>query len=467
MTGILASSASRLETLAALVAGLEQEAREATGEARARGSAILDPDGPWFEIGSLRDHDREGADARGGILTGIGAVAGRPVVVAAQPTRGSRWSATAVEKLLRAQEIACRQRLPICYLLDPTAPLASPVDGWLPGGYGPGRALALAAWMRSSRRAAQIAACSGPQGGFSGLLACLAEVGVGPDEPREVRQAIETLPATDRTGCRARSPRPPALGPDALAALLPNDHRRSYDMDELLTGLFDGGEIDEFQPALAREMLCGHAAIDGLQVAVIANRRGVIPTRGAPPRIGGIIYRESASKVAFFIETASRQGLPMLFVHDVSGFMLGVEAEHDGIIRAGAELVEAMATAESPRIALTVNHASGAGYYAMAAQGFEPDFAIAWPTGRIGAMEAESAIAAAHGAALARAGGREGSAPPEVRASIAAMRESFERELGAVHAAARGHVDAIVTPAETRATVSFLFRVAARPRSSH
>ena len=175
----------------------------------------------------------------------------------------------------------------------------------------------------------------------------------------------------------------------------------SYDMHAVLRAIVDDGELDEFQADLAREMICGDARIDGIPVGVIANQRGLIKGRaGEKPRFGGIVYAESAEKVAYFIDRCDRQGIPLLFVQDVSGFMVGPEAEHEGIIRAGARFVEAMATARVPKIVLTVNHASGAGYYAMAGQGFDPDFIFSWPTGRMGVMEGESAVQAVHGPAL-------------------------------------------------------------------
>ena len=174
-------------------------------------------------------------------------------------------------------------------------------------------------------------------------------------------------------------------------------------MRHVLEAVLDGGALDEFQPGVAREMICGHAHIEGWPVAVIANQRGVI--KGRPderPRFGGIVYTGSAEKVAYFIETANRERFPILFVQDVSGFMVGPEAEHSGIIRAGARFVEAMATALVPKLVLTVNHASGAGYYAMAGQGFDPDFILSWPTGRMGVMEGESAVMAVHGPEIER-----------------------------------------------------------------
>ena len=147
-------------------------------------------------------------------------------------------------------------------------------------------------------------------------------------------------------------------------------------------------------------MICGDARINGIPVGIIANQRGLIKGRpGEKPRFGGILYAESAEKVAFFIDRCDRERIPILFVQDVSGFMVGGEAEHEGIIRAGARFVEAMATARVPKIVLTVNHASGAGYYAMAGQGFDPDFIFSWPTGRMAVMEGESAVQAVHGPA--------------------------------------------------------------------
>jgi acetyl-CoA carboxylase carboxyltransferase component len=239
-------------------------------------------------------------------------------------------------------------------------------------------------------------------------------------------------------------------------------------MQHLLDCLLDDGALDEFQPDVAKEMICGHAHLEGWPVAVIVNRRGLV--KGAPgtrPKFGGIVYTESAEKVAFFIETASRERIPLLFVQDVSGFMVGPEAEHSGIIRAGARFVEAMATAVVPKIVLTVNHASGAGYYAMAGQGFDPDFILSWPTGRMAVMEGESAVTAVHGPDIetAKKAGAEPSAA--VQASMDSMREDYEHQLDAKFAAARGYVDAILTPEETRDQLAFLLRTVSNYAGPH
>jgi len=270
---------------------------------------------------------------------------------------------------------------------------------------------------------------------------------------QRIREYVGRLP--HRAAAR-RTHSAPKRDPKDLYELIPADHRMSYDVRAVLECLLDAGRIDEFQPDVAPEMICGHGSIEGRQVALIANSRGVIKgkkTKGEPtqsPKIGGIIYTESAEKVAYFIENADRERIPLLFIQDVSGFMVGTDAEHSGIIRAGARFVEAMATATVPKLVLTVNHASGAGYYAMAGQGFDPDFIVSWPTGRMAVMEGESAIQAVYGADAAK---------PDNAAAVDAMRADYEHQLDAKFAGARGFVDAILTPDETRDTLAFLLEV--------
>jgi acetyl-CoA carboxylase carboxyltransferase component len=201
---------------------------------------------------------------------------------------------------------------------------------------------------------------------------------------------------------------------------------------------------------------------------LIANSRGLLrQSDGSPPRFGGIIYTESAEKVAYFIEVCNRHRTPLLFVQDVSGFMVGAEAEHSGIIRAGARFVEAMATASVPKIVLTINHASGAGYYAMAGQGFDPDFIFSLPTGRMGVMEGDSAVQAIYGTQLDRLK-REGREPDDkLKAEMARVREDYERQLDAKYAAARGFVDAVVAPEELRDALELALRVSGNFDGAH
>jgi acetyl-CoA carboxylase carboxyltransferase component len=244
-----------------------------------------------------------------------------------------------------------------------------------------------------------------------------------------------------------------------LYDVLPADHRLPYEIAEVISRVVDAEDYLEFQPEHAPEILCANARLNGRAIGVIANRRGFLKTASGP-RIGGIVYPESARKVAYFVETAGRHGLPLLYLQDVSGFMVGSEAESQGIIRAGAEMVETMACATVPKILVSLNHSSGAGYYAMASQGFDPNFTFAWPTARIGVMEGDAAVQAVHGRELEelKASGR--AAPPELEARIAQTRADYERWLDARYAAARGHVDALIDPLETRRVLEFAFEAA-------
>jgi 3-methylcrotonyl-CoA carboxylase beta subunit len=477
--------------------------------ARERVAALLDEGGPWLEIGLLVAWDQyDGQAPAAGVVTGLGRVGGRPVVVVANDATvkaGSWWPET-IKKILRAQEIAMRQRIPIIYLVDSAGVNLPYQGGVFPGQYGAARIFFYNSIMRRFLNVPQIAAVMGPCIAGGAYLPALSDVifmvegtsFMGLGGPNLVKgatgqvvdaeslggatthttvSAVAHYRAKDDRECLARireyvarlphasqvtpPPRDPKRDPRQLYDLLPVDHRMSYDVRAVLECLLDAGRLDEFQPDVAPEMICGHGAIEGRQVALIANSRGVIKgnkKKGEPPKIGGIIYTESAEKVAYFIENADRERIPLLFIQDVSGFMVGTEAEHSGIIRAGARFVEAMATATVPKLVLTLNHASGAGYYAMAGQGFDPDFIVSWPTGRMGVMEGESAIQAVYGGDAAK---------PDNAAAVDAMRADYEHQLDAKFAGARGFVDAILTPEETRDTLAFLLEASTEFAGPH
>ena len=486
---------------------------------RERVEQLVDRGAPWFELGLLMAHDRYDGQAPGaGVITGLGVVEGREVVVVANDATvkaGSWWPET-ITKMLRAQEVAMRQRIPIIYLVDSAGVNLPYQGGVFPGQYGAARLFYYNSIMRHFLHVPQIAAVMGScvAGGaylpalsdvifmvegtsFMGLggpnlvkgatgqtvdaetlggarthteLSAVAHYRVAHDAEclTRIRDYVGRLPRHEGMRHRVLPPRPPARPPEDLYDILPQDHRLSYEMRHLLACVLDEGKLDEFQADVAREMICGHGHIEGWPVAVIANQRGVIKARpGERPRFGGIIYTESAEKVAYFIDTASRERIPLLFVQDVSGFMVGPDAEHSGIIRAGAHWVEAMATAVVPKLVLTVNHASGAGYYAMAGQGFDPDFILSWPTGRMAVMEGESAVMAVHGPNIDRAQKSKQPLPAEKQAAIESMRADYEQQLDARFAAARGFVDAIVTPEETRDHLAFLLSVTANYAGPH
>jgi len=530
-SGPAAKQATRLRELTEQLVQLETRLRSGGGTekidrqhqqgkltARERIQLLLDKDSYSQEIGLLVAYDQYDGGAPGaGVVTVVGRVEGREVVIVANDATvkaGSWWPET-IKKILRAQEIAMRSRVPIIYLVDSAGVNLPYQGGVFPGQYGASRIFYYNSIMRRYLKVPQISAVMGPciAGGaylpalsdiiimvegtsFMGLgganlvkgatgqtidnetlggarthneLSGVAHYRVADDQTciEKIREFVSELPRpsdVQTSECTAKPLRPA----EALYDIIPEDHRQPYDVRKLLECLLDDGHLDEFQADYAKEMITGHARICGIQVGVIANHRGMVRTPGGkPPRFGGIIYTESAEKVAYFIETCNRHQTPLLFVQDVSGFMVGPDAEHSGIIRAGAGFVEAMATAIVPKIVLTVNHASGAGYYAMAGQGFDPDFIYSWPTGRMGVMEGDAAVQAVFGSQLEKLK-RNGESPDAaLTAEMDKVRETYDMELDAKYAAARGFVDAVITPETTRAALELSLRTAQNYSGPH
>ena len=477
---------------------IEKQHRSGKLTARERIAKLIDPGARFLEIGLLIAYDAyDGQAPAAGVVTGIGKIEGRPAVIVANDAtvKAGAWWPETITKILRAQEVAMRNRVPIVYLVDSAGVNLPYQDGIFPGQYGAGRIFFYNSLMRRKLRVPQIAAVMGPCIAGGAYLPALSDVilmventsfmGLGGpnlvkgatgqsidqeslggahlhnatsgvahylaknDEDcldmirvrfRQFPSAVPALPLTE-----------PAKSSESIYEVLPADHRLPYEMEDVLFRIFDREDFSEFQSEFAPEMLCANARLKGHPVAAIANRRGFLK-----PRIGGIIYTETARKVAYFVELANRSGTPIIYVQDVSGFMVGSEAESEGIIRAGAEMVEAMSCAEVPRIVLTINHASGAGYYAMGGQGFDPNFTFSWPTARIGVMEGESAVKALYGS----------NPGPDLAEAIQRTRADYERWLDAKYAAARGHCDALIDPKDTREVLALVLEVTLhRPRA--
>lgn len=470
--------------------------------ARERIDLLFDEDSYQQEIGLLVAYDEyKGQAPAAAVVTSVGKIYGRECVVVANDAtiKAGAWYPETIKKILRAQEIAMRNRVPIIYLVDSAGVNLPYQGGVFPGQYGAARIFYYNSLMRKYLKVPQIAAVMGMCVAGGAYLPALSDVilmvegtsfmGLGganlvkgatgqtidnetlggamthnaisgvahyrtKDEKEcleKIRQLVSELPQKEQTRVSIIEPKNAKNKADKLYDFLPEDHRAPYDVYEILNCIVDEGKIDEFQADYAKEMICGTARINGILVGIIANSRGMVKGKpGKPPKFGGIVYTESAEKTAYFIENCNRHGTPILFIQDVSGFMVGADAEHSGIIRAGAHFVEAMATAIVPKLVLTINHASGAGYYAMSGQGFDPDFIFSLPTGRMGVMEGDSAVSAIFGTQLEKLK-KEGKEPDEtLKAEMEKVRQTYERELDAKHAAARGLVDAIVTPENLR-----------------
>ncbi len=493
---------------------IDKQHKDGKLTARERIGLLIDSGTQFLEIGLLIAYDLYDSQAPGaGVVTGVGKIEGRPAVIVANDAtvKAGAWWPETITKILRAQEVAMRNRVPIVYLVDSAGVNLPLQDGIFPGQYGAARIFYYNSLMRRRLRIPQISAVMGPCIAGGAYLPALSDVVVMVDKtsfmglggPNLVKGAVGQITDTETLGgarmhttisgvahYRAADdeeclrlirqqfrhmPGPPAVlkgepprsSEDGLYDVLPADHRLPYRMEDVLDRVLDGDECLEFQPDHAPEFLCASARLCGRNIGVIANRRGFQKTPSGP-RVGGIVYPESARKVAYFVENAQRRNLPLLYVQDVSGFMVGVDAETEGIIRAGAEMVETMACATVPKIVLTLNHASGAGYYAMAGQGFDPNFTFSWPTARIGVMEGDSAVGAIFGPELDRLKAAGQPVPAELEDKIAGTRADYDRWLDAKYAAARGHCDALIDPKDTRRILAFAFEVAcATPHTEH
>ena len=484
--------------------------------ARERTAQLIDPGSSLLELGLLVAWDQyDGKAPAAGVVTALGTIAGRPVAIVANDSTvkaGSWWPET-VPKMVRMQQVAMRCRIPIVYLVDSAGVNLPFQESVFPGKYGGARIFYNNSLMRRALKVPQISAVMGPciAGGaylpalsdviimvegtsFMGLggpnlvkgaigksvdaetlggaathteLSGVAHYKVANDQEciELMRQRIADLPraahkASNEAGDKGSEP---LLDPDEIDSVLPVDPRLPYDMLEIVHRVVDAEGFVEFMAGHAPEVLCANARVGGRPVGLIANRRGFL-RQGDKTRIGAIIYTESARKISHFVETCDRQGLPLVYLQDVTGFMIGPEAEQSGIIRAGAEMVESMACARVPKIVVTVNHAGGAGYYAMAGQGFDPDFIFSWPTARVGVMESESAVQALYAAELARLEKACEPVGEELAAAMSATRADYERYLDPKWSAARGFVDAVIEPRTTRDVIASCLAATAHAR---
>jgi acetyl-CoA carboxylase carboxyltransferase component len=520
-----AARETQMRSLMEQLRGLEQNLREGGGPARIakqhkagklvareRIDKLIDSGTTFLELGLLVAFDRyDGKAPAAGVVTGLGLIHGRPVAIMANDStvKAGAWWPETVPKIVRIQQAAMRCRIPIVYLVDSAGINLPFQESIFPGQYGGARIFYNNSLLRRVLRVPQIAAVMGPCIAGGAYLPALSDTMImvegtsfmGLGGPNLVRGAIgqsvdaETLggadmhtsvsgvaqyKAKDDAEClemirhqvrelpapsqeRPHKSTPPLLDEDGLYGVLPADHRLPYDIQEVIFRIFDSEGYLEFMAGYAHEVLCANARLAGRSVGLIANRRGFL-RQGKEARIGAIIYTESARKVSQFVETCDRNGQPLIYLQDVTGFMVGLDAERSGIIRAGAQMVETMACARVPKIVVTLNHASGAGYYAMAGQGFDPDFIFSWPTARVGVMEGESAVQALFAVEIERLKQAGEAMGDELQESIDRTRADYERSLDAKHSAARGYTDAIIDPRQTRQVLDLCLQATATAR---
>jgi acetyl-CoA carboxylase carboxyltransferase component len=286
-----------------------------------------------------------------------------------------------------------------------------------------------------------------------------------PDDPHcieRIRTLAGTLAPAPAPPFRRDAPEPPRFAAEDLAGLVPSDPLQEYDVREVVARLVDASAFTEYRAEYGGTLFCGFARIDGWSVGIVANQKRHVREPGRPWEMGGVIYSGSADKAARFILDCNQNRIPLVFLHDVNGFMVGPESEKQGIIRAGAKMVNAVANSVVPKITVILGGSFGAGHYAMCGKAYDPCFIAAWPQARYAVMGAEQAagtITEVRAAASARKG--ESVDRAELEAFHKEVLEKYERETDPLYAASRLWVDAILDPRETREFLSLALEAAA------
>jgi len=449
---------------------------------RERVERLLDPGSPFLEIGQLAAHgEYEGEVPGAGIVAGIGRVSGRQVMIACNDAtvKGGTYYPLSVKKHLRAQEIAAENRLPCIYLVDSGGANLPHQSEVFPDRDHFGRIFFNQANM-SAQGIAQIACVMGfcTAGGAyvpamsdesvivrgqgtiflagpplvkaaTGEEISAEDLGGGELHARKsgvadhlaendehaltiVRDIVSQLPADRAPDIPLLDPRPPKYDADELYGIIPEDVRAPYDVHEVIARIVDGSEFHEFKALYGSTLVCGFAHIWGMPVAILANN--------------GVLFSESAVKGAHFIELACQRRIPLLFLQNISGFMVGGKYEAEGIAKHGAKLVTAVATAQVPKLTVLIGGSFGAGNYGMCGRGYSPRFLFSWPNSRISVMggeQAASVLATVHRDA-------DKWTPEEAEAFKAPIREKFEAEGDPWHATSQLWDDGIIDPAQTR-----------------
>ncbi len=485
--------------------------------ARERIGALCDEGAALFEIGlwaAYGMYDEWGGATSGGVVTGIGQVSGRRVMIVANDATvkaGACFPMT-IKKILRAQAIAGENQLPLVYLVDSSGVFLPMQDEVFPDEDDFGRIFRNNAVL-SARGIPQFAAIMGNcvAGGAylpvlcdtvlmtegSGLYLAgpaLVKAAIGQDVSHEdlggarvhaaisgtidyrepddasclarLRRLIALLPPDAGASASAAQVIPPAREADAIYDLMQTSPSQQYDAREVLRCVLDGGEIDEYRAEYGQTLICGFGRLGGIGVGVVASQRlRFRPSKGGPMQFGGVIYADSADKAARFVMDCNQSRVPLLFVQDVNGFDVGRDAEHSGIIRSGAKLVNAVSNSVVPKITLIAGHSFGAGHYALCGRAFDPRFVFAWPTARYAVMGGSQAARTMLDIQLA-ALKRQGRAvdQQEMAQLNEELRARYERETDIRYAAARLWVDAIIEPARTREVLMEAFDIVTRAR---
>ena len=497
-------------------AGHERQRKMGRLPVRERISHLLDKGSPFFEIGlwaAYKMYEEWGKIPAAGIVAGIGNIAGVPCMIVANDATvkaGAFFPQTA-KKVIRAQRIAFACALPIVYLVDSAGVFLPMQDEIFPDEDDFGRIFRNNSVI-SAAGVPQFAAIMGNcvAGGAylpvlcdkilmtkgSGLYLAgpsLVKAAIGQIVDAEelggaqmhaeisgtvdfhekddasclkrLRSLIALLPEANEleTSEMAKETTKPAKSPDSVYDLISFDGQKQYDVRDLLASVVDANSIDEYKADYGKTIVTAYARVGGRAVGFVANQRLQVRTKKEGIQMGGVIYHDSADKAARFVMDCNQTNLPIIFFQDVTGFMVGRDAEQSGIIRSGAKLVNAVSNSVVPKLTVVVGGSFGAGNYAMCGKAYDPRFIIAWPTARYAVMGAAQASDTVF-AVLARARERDKkSSPEELEELRATVKKNYEEQTDIRYGAARGWVDAIIQPHETRDILIRLLQYVSRP----
>ena len=475
--------------------------------ARERITYLTDKDKPFIEIGAFAGYEmyeEYGGCPAGGTVSGVGYVSGRQCVIVAndQTVKAGAWFPITGKKNLRMQEIAMENRLPIIYIVDSAGVFLPMQDEIFPDKENFGRIFRNNAMM-SAMGITQIAAVTGAcvaggaylpimsdetlmvEGNGSIYLAgpYLVKAAIGETIDSEVlggavthteisgiadykfkteeecldhvKKIMDKLGPVKYAGFNRIEATLPGKNKGEIYGIMSEGNSKPYDMLELIDCITDKNSFDEFKQDYGKTIICGYARVDGWAVGIVANQRLIVKSKKGEMQLGGVIYNDSADKAARFIMNCNQKKIPLVFLQDVTGFMVGSRSEHSGIIKDGAKLVNAVANSVVPKITIIVGNSYGAGNYAMCGKAYDPRFIYAWPTAKIAVMGGDQAAKTMLQIQVAgmKAKGQVVTAEEE-KIILDKITDNYTRQTKPFYAAARLWVDAIIDPSETRRVIS-------------
>lgn len=471
--------------------------------ARERVHALIDPESYFFEIGAFAGfemYEEHGGCPAGGVIIGIGSVCGRQCMIVANDAtvKAGAWFPITGKKNLRAQEIALENRLPIIYLVDSAGVYLPMQDEIFPDKEHFGRIFRNNAKL-SSMGIPQIAAIMGScvaGGAYLPIMSdealiventgsiflagpYLVKAAIGEDVDKEtlggastqseisgvtdykmpddqtcletIRDLIDKMGHFEKAGFDRVEAIPPKEAPEEILGIFPENPAKPYKTIEILKRLVDDSKLTFYKKDYGKTITCAYARIEGWAVGIVANNREVVKNAKGEMQFGGVIYSDSADKATRFIMNCNQKKIPLVFLHDVTGFMVGTRSEHGGIIKDGAKMVNAVSNSTVPKFSIVMGNSYGAGNYAMCGKAYDPRLIVAWPTAKIAVMggtQAAKVLTQIQVSGL-KAKGKTPD-PGEEEKLFNTIKERYDKQTSPYYAAARLWVDAIIKPQETR-----------------